>query len=187
MKKIILAVALLAMVSGCAIALKPDFSVRVKEDLGVTPIVYYRADWIQGVYGYPTFTEAMASKIQIIRGALVAGDEKVTFVRFDRQLEKYDSIFDLKYSDITDVRVFKKGLGRRLTLKVEKNLYTFEIVKGGFIDQIQTYKFAVCITDKIGKDSSAFSKELEEEIRKNKPSEPYVAPDTGGGKRGEEK
>jgi len=132
MKKILMMFVVVFMVGGCAIALKPDFSIRVKEDLGVTPIVYNRADWIHGVYGYPTFTEIFVSnKIQLTRGALVAGDEKVAFVRFDKQIGKYDSIFELKYSDITDVRVFRKGLGRRLALKAEKNLYTFEIVKGG--------------------------------------------------------
>jgi hypothetical protein len=156
------------MLGGCAIALKPDFSIRVKEDLGVTPIVYYRADWIHGVYGYPTFTEILASKTQITRGALVAGDEKVAFVRFDKQIGKYDSIFELKYPDITDVRVFRKGLGRRLALKAEKNLYTFEIVKGGVIDRVQTYKFAIFIADKLGKDSSDFSKELAKEEEKEK-------------------
>lgn len=162
MKKILLMLVVAFMVSGCAIALKPDFSVRVKEDLGVAPIVYYRADWIQGVYGYPSFAESFVSKnVQITRGALVAGDEEVAFVRFDKQIGKYDSIFELKYPDITDVRVFRKGLGRRLVLKAEKNLYTLEIIKGGVIDRIQTYKFAVFIANKIGKDSSEFSKELE--------------------------
>ena len=156
------------LMSGCAIALKPDFSIRVKEDLGVTPIVYNRADWIQGVYGYPSFTEALSSKIQIMRGALVAGDEKVVFVRFDKQIGKYDSIFELNYSNITDVRVFRKGLGRRLVLKEEKNLYTFEVVKGGVIDKKQTYKFAIFIADKLGKDSSDFSKELVKEEEKEK-------------------
>jgi len=162
MKKISTMLIIVFMVGGCAIALKPDFSIRVKEDLGVTPIVYYRADWIQGVYGYPTFTEILVSKTQLMRGALVAGDEKVAFVRFDKQIGKYDSIFELKYSDITEVRVFRKGLGRRLALKAEKNLYTFEIVKGGAIDRIQTYKFAIYITNRIGKDSSSFLKDLEE-------------------------
>jgi hypothetical protein len=165
MKKLVI---LLAMVSllvagGCAIALKPDFSIRVKEDLGVAPIVYCRADWIHGVYGYPAFVETLGSRApQITRGALVAGDERAAFVRFDKQIGKYDSIFELKYSDLTDVRVFQKGLGRRLALKAEKNLYTLEIVKGGTIDRIQTYKFAIYIADRIGKDSSSFSKDLEE-------------------------
>lgn len=170
MKKILLMLVVAFMVSGCAIALKPDFSVRVKEDLGVTPIVYYRADWLQGVYGYPSYVESLGSgsKIQITRGALVAGDEKVAFVRFDKQIGKYDSIFELKYPDITDVRVFRKGLGRRLVLKAEKNIYTFDIVKGGMIDRIQTYKFAIFIANKIGKDSSGFSKELEELEKKSK-------------------
>jgi len=162
MKKILLMLVVVFMLGGCAIALNPDFSIRVKEDLGVTPIVYYRADWIQGVYGYPNFVEALSSKVQITRGALVAADEKVAFVRFDKQIGKYDFIFELKYPDITDVRVFRKGAGRRLVLKTEKNLYTFEIVKGGVIDRIQTYKFAIFIANKLGKDSSGFSKELEE-------------------------
>ena len=162
MKKISMVLILVFLVGGCAIALKPDFSIRVKEDLRVTPIVYYRADWIQGVYGYPSFTEALGSKIQIMRGALVAGDEKVVFVRFDKQIGKYDSIFELNYSNITDVRVFRKGLGRRLVLKEEKNLYTFEVVKGGVIDKKQTYKFAIFIADKSGKDSTSFLKDLEE-------------------------
>ncbi|MGA2515634.1 MAG: hypothetical protein ABSG44_03700 [Thermodesulfobacteriota bacterium] len=163
MKKILLMLVVAVLVSGCAIALKPDFAVRVQEDLRVTPVVYYRADWIQGVYGYPSFVESMSSgsKLHITRGALVAADEKVAFVRFDKQIEKYDSVFELKYPDITDVRVFRKGLGRRLVLKAEKNLYTLEIVKGGVIDRIQTCKFAVFIADRIGKDSSEFSKELE--------------------------
>jgi hypothetical protein len=173
MKKILLMLVVAFMVSGCAIALKPDFSVRVKEDLGVTPIVYYRADWIQGVYGYPSFAESFVSKnVQITRGALVAADEKVAFVRFDKQLGKYDSIFELKYPDITDVRVFRKGKGRRLVLKAEKNLYTLEIVKGGMIDRIQTYKFAIFIANKIDKDSSGFSKELELEKGSKEGQEP---------------
>jgi hypothetical protein len=168
MRKILLMLVIAFMLGGCAIALAPDFPIRVNEDLGVSPIIYHRADWIQGVYGYPTFVEALGSKVQITRGALVAGDEKVAFVRFDKQIGKYDYIFELKYPDMTDVRVFRKGLGRRLVLKTEKNLYTFEIVKGGVIDRVQTYKFAIFIADKIGKDSSGFSKELEELEKKGK-------------------
>jgi len=173
MKKILLMLVVVFVLGGCAIALKPDFSIRVKEDLGVTPIVYYRADWIQGVYGYPSFAETLSSKVQITRGALVAADEKVAFVRFDKQIEKYDYIFELKYPDMTDVRVFRKGVGRRLVLKTESNIYTFEIVKGGVIDRIQTYKFAIFIANKLGKDSSGFSKELEElEKKSEKGQEP---------------
>lgn len=169
MKKILLMLVIVFMLGGCAIALQPDFSIRVKEDLGVTPIVYYRADLIQGVYGYPTFVESFVSQnVQITRGALVAADEKIAFVRFDKQIGKYDFIFELKYPDITDVRVFRKGISRRLVLKTEKNFYTFEIVKGGVIDRIQTYKFAIYIANKLGKDSSGFSKELEELEKKDK-------------------
>lgn len=169
MKKILmLAMVLGLLVSGCAISLSPEFSTKVKEDLGMSPIIYYRADWIHGVYGYPSFAEALASKVQITRGALVVDDEKIAFVRFDKQIQKYDYIFELKYLDVTEVRVFKKGLGRRLVLKTGNNNYTLEIVKGAVIDRTQTYKFAIFVADKLGKDSSDFSIELAKEEKKEK-------------------
>lgn len=151
------------MLSGCAIALGPEFPTKIKGDLGMSPIINYRADWIHGVYGYPSFAEAFSSKVQITRGALVVDDEKVAFVRYDKQIQKYDYISQLKYPDVTDVRVFKKGLSRRLVLKTENSFYTFEIVKGGVIDRVKTYEFAIFIADKSGKDSSEFSNELAKE------------------------
>jgi hypothetical protein len=168
MKKILLMLVVVFVVSGCAMTLKPDFPIGVKEDIKVTPIVYNRADWIQGVYGYQTYIEAFVSQnIQKMMGALVAGDEKIAFVRFDKQIGKYDSIFELRYPDIKDVRVFRQAEERRLVLKAEKDFYTFEIVKEMEIDRIQTYKFAIFIANKLGKDSSGFSKELEELEKKS--------------------
>ncbi len=185
MKKIVSVLLAMVMLSGCAISLGPEFSTKAKEDLGMSPIIYYRADWIVGVYGYPSFAEAMASKIQITRGALVVDDEKVAFVRYDKQIQKYDYILELKYSALTDVRVFRKGLSRRLALKTGNSIYTFEIVKGGEIDRAQTYKFAVFIADKLGKDSSEFSKELAKakgkEEAEAKASMPKQPGDTGWG------
>lgn len=169
MKKFVLSlISIMVLLTGCAISLSPEFSTKAKEDLGMSPIIFYRADWIHGVYGYPSFAEALASKIQITRGALVVDDEKIAFVRFDKQIQKYDYIFQLKYLDVGEVRVFKKGLGRRLVLKTGNNNYTLEIVKGAVIDRPQTYKFAVFIVDKLGKDSSDFSKELAKEEEKAK-------------------
>ncbi len=165
---VLLAVASLMVMSGCAISLGPEFSTKAREDLGMSPIIYYRADWIQGVYGYPSFAESLSSKIQITRGALVVDDEKVAFVRFDKQIQKYDYIFQLNYPDVTDVRVFRKGLGRRLVLKAGNSIYTLEIVKGAAIDRTKTYEFAVFVADKLGKDSSEFSKELAGEQKKTK-------------------
>jgi len=183
MKKIALVLLAMVMLSGCAISLSPEFSTKAKEDLGMSPIIYYRADWIQGVYGYPSFVEALSSKIQITRGALVVGDEKIAFVRFDKQIQKYDYIFQLKYPDMTDVRVFRKGLSRRLVLKTENSLYTLEVVKGGVIDRRKTYEFAIFIADKLGKDSSDFSKELAKEKEKEAKEKPVAKQpgDTGWG------
>jgi hypothetical protein len=158
----------MVMLSGCAISLSPEFATKAKEDLGMSPIIYYRADWIHGVYGYPSFAEAFSSKVQITRGALVVDDEKIAFVRFDKQIQKYDYIFELKYLDVAEVRVFKKGLSRRLVLKTGNNNYTLEIVKGAVIDRTQTYKFAIFIADKLGIDSSDFSRELAKEEEKKK-------------------
>ena len=171
MKKIGLVVLALLMLSGCAISLSPEFATKAKEDLAMSPIIYYRADWIQGVYGYPSFAEALSSKIQITRGALAVSDEKIAFFRFDNQIQKYDYIFQLKYPDLTEVRVFKKGLSRRLVLKAGNSIYTLEVVKGAAIDRTKTYEFAIFITDKLGKDSSEFLKELAVEQKKTKGEE----------------
>jgi len=166
MKKIILVLSVMVMLSGCAIALSPEFSTKARQDLGMSPIIYYRADWIHGAYGYPSFAEALASKTQIIRGALVIDDEKIAFVRFDKQIQKYDYIFQLRYPDLSEVRVFKKGLGRRLVLKAGNSIYTLEVVKGGGIDRAKTYEFAILIADRLGRDSSDFVKELAKEKEK---------------------
>jgi hypothetical protein len=163
MKNLLILLAVAVLLSGCAIALSPEFSTKAGQDLGMSPIIYYRADWIHGIYGYPSFAEALASKTQITRGALVVDDEKIAFVRYDREIQKYDYIFELKYPDVTDVRVFKKGFTRRLVLKTANIFYTLEIVKGAVIDRIKTYEFAIFIADKSGKDSSDFSKELAKE------------------------
>jgi hypothetical protein len=167
MKRIVLVLLVMVVLSGCAISLSPEFSTKAGQDLGMSPIIYYRADWIHGVYGYPSFAEALASKTQITRGALVVDDEKIAFVRYDRQIQKYDYIFQLKYPDLTDVRVFRKGLTRRLVLKTANSFYTLEIVKSASIDRIKTYEFAIFIADKSGKDSSDFSKELAREKGKD--------------------
>ncbi len=167
MKKIGLALLAMAVLSGCAISLSPEFTTKAGQDLGMSPIIYYRADWIHGVYGYPSFAEALASKTQITRGALVVDDEKIAFVRYDREIQKYDYIFQIKYPDVTEVRVFRKGLSRRLVVKTANNFYTLEIVKGGSIDRTKTYEYAVFIATKIGKDSSDFSRELAREKEKD--------------------
>jgi hypothetical protein len=176
MKKIMLVLLAMVILSGCAISLSPEFATKARKDLSMSPIIYYRADWIHGVYGYPSFVEALASKTQITRGALVVDDEKIAFVRYDKGIQKYDYIFQLKYPDVTDVRVFKKGLTRRLVLKTANSFYTLEIVKGGVIDRRKTYEFAIFIADKSGKDSSDFSKELAKEKEKDPSSggEPTV-------------
>jgi len=167
MKKMMLVLLAMVMLGGCAISLSPEFSTKAGQDLGMSPIIYYRADWIHGVYGYPSFAEALASKTQITRGALVVDEEKIAFVRYDRQIQKYDYIFELKYPDLTDVRVFRKGLSRRLVLKTANSFYTLEIIKGASIDRTKTYDFAIFIADKSGRDSTDFSKELAKEKGKD--------------------
>ena len=169
MKNLLILLTVVVLLGGCAIALSPEFSTKAGQDLGMSPIIYYRADWIHGVYGYPSFAEALASKTQITRGALVVDDEKIAFVRYDRQIQKYDYIFELRYPDVTDVRVFKKGASRRLVLKSASGFYTLEVIKGAVIDRIKTYEFAIFIADKSGKDSSDFSKELAKEEGKDQP------------------
>ena len=170
MKTLLIFLAVVVLLGGCAISLSPEFATKAKEDLGLSPIIYYRADWVQGVYGYPSFAESLASKVSIIRGALVVDDQKIGFVRFDKQIQKYDYIFQLNYPDVTDVRVFKKGLGRRLVLKAGNSIYSLEIIKGGGIDRPKTYEFAVFIANKSGKDPSDFSKELAKEKEKTSSS-----------------
>ncbi len=167
MKRLVILLAMVMLSGGCAISLSPEFSTKAGQDLSMSPIIYYRADWIHGVYGYPSFAEALASKTQITRGALVVDDEKIAFVRYEREIQKYDYIFQLKYPDVTDVRVFKKGLSRRLVLKAGNSLYTLEVVKGAAIDRAKTYEFAIFIADKSGRDSSDFAKELAKEKEKD--------------------
>lgn len=74
---------------GCAIALKPDFVEKANNNLGIKPVVYPRADWIQGVYGHPSFSEALTSKISIIRGALVGSKTSCYWIAF---FKKYTQI-----------------------------------------------------------------------------------------------
>jgi hypothetical protein len=137
--------------AGCATALKPNFPEQANKHLGISPVVYQRADWIQGVYGYPTFAEALSSKMSILRGALVCSDDNVVFVRFNKQADKYVSIFELSYPEIADVAIVKKGAGRRLVLHEKKNIYTLEIVKGAMIDKKNTVIFYNFIAQKIGR------------------------------------
>jgi hypothetical protein len=143
MKKIGLVLLATVMLSGCAIALQPNFVEKTNNDLGVNPIIYHRADWIQGVYGYPPAWQTMfgVSRVSIIRGALVCADDKALFSTFNRQLGKYVSLFELSYDEITDVTVATKGAGRRLILQEKKYFYTLEIVKGAMIDKEKTDSF----------------------------------------------
>jgi len=150
MKKMIVLVLTMMVLGGCAIALKPDFVEKANNDLGIKPVVYQRADWIQGVYGYPSFSEALTSKISIIRGALVCSDNKVVFLRFNKQLEKYVPIFELSYDEITNLTMARKGAGRRLVLHEKRNVYTIEIVKGAMIDREKTVMFHNFIANKLG-------------------------------------
>lgn len=162
MKKMLALWLTVLVLGGCALALKPDFVEKTNNDLGISPRVYQRADWIQGVYGYPSFAEALGSKISILRGALVCSDDKVMFVRFNKQIGKYVSIFDLSYSEITNVSIAKKGAGRRLILHERKNVYTMEIVKGAMIDKESTIEFHNFIAGKLGMPLLPQEKKIEE-------------------------
>lgn len=163
MKKVIVLVLALVVLGGCAIALRPDFVEKANNDLGINPIVYQRADWIQGVYGYPSFSEALTSKMSIIRGALVCSDNKVVFLRFNNQLGKYVPIFELSYDEITNLAIAKHGAGRRLILHEKRNVYTIEIVKGGMIDREKTVMFHNFIANKLGMPSLPAEKNIGDE------------------------
>lgn len=151
MKKVSIVLVSMILLTGCATALKANFPEQANKDLGISPIVYQRADWIQGVYGYPTFVEALSSKMSILRGALVCSDDNVIFVRFNKQADKYIPIFELSYPEIIDVNIAKKGARRRLILHEKKNTYTLEIVKGAMIDKQNTVVFYNFIARKLGK------------------------------------
>ena len=122
---VLLALFAALLLSGCAMALKPDFVQRATNDLGAVPMVYHRADWIQNVYGYPSFGEAFAAgRPQIRRGALMCTDDKAVFVISNRHKQAYDPLFEVPYADLASVDIVKKGAGRRLVLKEKKSIFT---------------------------------------------------------------
>ena len=160
MKKLVILLAMVGLVlgSGCALSLPPNFVERVQTDFSKKPLLYNRADWLKGIYGYQSmFTQ----KPNFIRGALVCDEETVMFVVFDKNLDKYISTLDLKFSDLKNVSVGKWGAGRRLILYGKSDIYTFEIVKKATIDRIMTYEFAIFIAKEINQNSEEFTKELE--------------------------
>jgi hypothetical protein len=143
MRVVILITASALILSGCTIALQSNFAEKANNDLGVNPIIYHRADWIQGVYGYPPTWQTMfgLSKVSIIRGALVCDNDKVLFTTFNKQLQRYVSLFELSYDEITEVTVATKGGGRRLIIQEKKYFYTLEIATGAMIDKEKTDSF----------------------------------------------
>jgi len=174
MKKFLILLAMV-MLSGCAVGLGPEFLTKAKEDLGMSPIIYSRANWVHAVCGYPS-SLGFPSNATYTSGALLVDDEKIGFVEYDKEIQKYKYGLQYKYPDVADVRVFKKGRHRILVLFIGRvspldhtinqftNIcYTFEIAKDASIDTAKTYEFAIFIADKSGKDPSEFSKELAKE------------------------
>jgi hypothetical protein len=166
MKKFVILLATV-MLSGCAAGLGPEFLTKAKEDLGMSPAIYGKAVWFQNVCGRPlayserTFGADESYPRQ--SGVLLVDDKKIAFVEYDKKIKKYDYFLQLNYPDVALVSVFKSGNKRYLMLIKANTCYTFGIFKGSSMDNAGTYEFAIFIADKVGKDSSEYSKELAKE------------------------
>ena len=166
-RKIILTFSALVMLSGCAVSLPPNFVEKAQTDLSTKPLLYQRAAWLKGVYGYQNM---FSQRPNFVQGALVCDEEGLMFVVLDKNLNKYISVLDLKFEgDFKNVSVGKWGAGRRLVVYGKSDVYTFEIVrKGALIDKVRTYQFAVFTAGKINQDTEQFAVELEKEKKERK-------------------
>ncbi len=160
MRKLVLVLLTIVMVSGCTFTLPSNFVEKGQTDLSTKFMLHRRADWLKGVFGYQ-----FGGNPSVIRGALVCDEESLMFVVLDKNLNKYISILNLKFkNDLKNISVGKFGAGRRLVAYGVSDVYTFEIAKeGGFIDKVTTYEFAVFIAGKINQDKKPFAAELEME------------------------
>lgn len=178
MKKFLILLAMV-MLSGCFFTKLPpelpEFPSKAREDLGMSAIIYSRAVWIHAVCGFPS-SLGFRSGTTHTSGALLVDDEKIAFVEYGKEIQKYKYGLQYKYPDVADVRVSKAGGLRCLVLFIGRVpplghtinqfntiCYTFEITKEAWIDRAKTYEFAIFIADKLGKDLSEFSKELAKE------------------------
>lgn len=138
MKKLLMALLAVVMLSGCA-SLSEDFIPKFKTDIGmdsrlVAPVFYY-----VGQYGYNNFMFG-GGKGAAIKGGLACTDESVLLIVTGSG--GYEKVIEVKYTDVTDVQVPAWGDSRRLLIKSGNEFYTFELVKEGFvIDKIKTYEF----------------------------------------------
>lgn len=167
-KLLVLAMVLGLLVSGCA-SLNKNFVQDTRKDLGIEPILYHRADWIVGVYGYQNMKLLIGSTHTIIRGALVCGQDEIYFVVEDKTIQKYVPAFRFKYSEITQVSISRFGAGRRLVIFAGNDLKTLEILSGIKIDREQTLTIGSFILDKIGKKDEAdlYRRQLEGDKQRN--------------------
>ena len=186
MRKIILLLAVVGLLSGCALSLPPNFVERAQTDLSTKPLLHQRADWLKGVFGYQGMF-LTRQRPNIIRGALVCDEETLMFVILDKTLDKYISVLNLKFKDdFKNVSIGKFGAGRRLIVYGKLDVYTFEIIKkGALIDRVAIYEFAIFISDKIGQSAdpfvAEFKKEKEAKKDSDESSQPNSSSDTGWG------
>ena len=156
MRKMILILLAMVMLSGCTYTLPSNFAERAQTDLSTKFLLYQNAWW---------------SKEYPVRGVLVCDEERLMFVVLDDTLNKYICILDLRFKDeIKNVSVIGADL-RKINLAIygKGETYNFRIVKEGYaVDRVMTYEFAVFIAGKLNQNAEQFAVELEKEKKEQK-------------------
>jgi hypothetical protein len=161
MKKLLVLLAIV-MLSGFGCAGLPDnFVEKMPLDTGIRPLVYGKATWLKGVYGFQGMP--FNWKPTFIRGAIACDDDGFYFILLDKNLNRYISTLNLPYKDIKTISVGKHGASRCLVLYGKVDVFTFQFEKGGMVDRLKTYEVASLIANKIGQDATEFDPAYQKE------------------------
>ena len=129
MKKIVLVLLAMVMLSGCA-TVPSNFKQRAVSEFSIDVKLHSSVShYYPGVYGFSDLKSNILNyKPQLIYGILVCTESNILFVIPGR--EKYDVVLEIPFTDITDVLTPAWGLNRRLVIKCKNQFYTFDFTKG---------------------------------------------------------
>jgi hypothetical protein len=112
MKKIMLALLAMVLLSGCA-SIPANFKERATSELNIDIKLYCKSAYLPAEYGFSGLKSNILNyHPQVINGVLVCTDDRVLFIIAGR--EKYDVVVEINYSDVVDVLVPAWGANRRL-------------------------------------------------------------------------
>ncbi|MCE5182344.1 MAG: hypothetical protein LLG15_11130 [Betaproteobacteria bacterium] len=150
--KIAIALILSVLLSACAgTPVGPDGTASLEKakvdgaiPFGERTILFQRAGWNQGAYGFQQKPEVES----VMGGALSVTEQSVSFILWDRESSHYKRLWSVSRHAITDVSVESFGQSRCVVISSANAFYTVSLGKEGspFVDVEGTEKLGAMLS-----------------------------------------